>query len=531
MSFDLRDEPWIPVLLLDGGFAELSLRECFAQAATIRRLACELPTQSFALLRLLLAIVHDAIGFHSAAAITQVLKDGIDTDAVLGYLDRYDDRFDLFHAERPFCQVADLRSAKGEASGLEKLISDVPNGSPFMTTRGGAALRRISAAEAAVWLIHCQAFDPSGIRTGVVGDPDTSGGKSYPIGPAWVGQIGGIVIHGTSLAETLAFNLVRTPASSDDRPVWTWQHPQTQLRDLAAIPAGPVSVLAWQSRRIRLVGDRDGVTGLVLSNGDKLTPQNRQGVEFMTAWRFSKPQTAKAGTPTYMPLKHDAQRAMWRGVPSMIGEASNVVDGMAATLEAETIASLGGHEDDALADLPQRVSIEIVGITYQNQEAIVEELVHDSLDLRVPLLGRRAAPVRAALHDCVATADTSVRALGSMAANIARAAGDHDGTDGALATAKAQAWAALDGPARAWIGDLSATTDVLHMRADFQRLVRSVLEPVARSIADQCSPAALAGRPTNYGFMTAGKAEAICRSALRKALPLAYPTAQKEEAS
>lgn len=529
MSFDLRDETWIPVLLLDGTSTELGLRECFTRAGQIRRISAELPSQSFAILRLLLAIAHDAIGFHQLAAVSRVITEGIDPAPIEQYLDRFSDRFDLFHHERPFFQVAGLRSAKDGVSGLEKLISDVPNGSPFLTTRGGQALRRISAADAARWLVHCQAFDPSGIRTGAVGDPEVKGGKGYPIGPAWAGQLGGIVINGRSLADTLALNLVPTEPNPADRPAWALDQPQTQLRSLDAIPAGPVAVLTWQSRRIRLIGDRDGVTGVVLCNGDKLLPQNRQAFEFMTAWRFSKPQTAKRGTPTYMPQKHDPQRAMWHGLPAMIGEASELVDGMAKSRPAGTISLLGSHEDDALADLEQQVILEAVGMSYGGQEATVEELVHDSLDLRLPLLGPRASAVRAALDGCVQTADLCVRSLGTMAANLARASGDHDGAEAALNNAKAEAWAMLDGPVREWLTQLDADTEVIEMRRDFQAIVKGNLEHQARNLADRCSPTAVSGRNTGFGFMTAGKAEAIFRASLRRELPLAYPQPRMKE--
>lgn len=527
MTFDLREEPWIPVILLNGDPAELSLKGCFIRAAEVRRIAGEIPTQSFALLRLLLAITHDAIGFHDEDAVASAMRDGIDADAVVEYLNGWEDRFDLFHPTRPFYQVASLHTAKGDISGLEKLIVDVPNGHPFMTMRSGAAIAQISAAEAARWLVHCQAFDPSGIRSGVVGDPEVKGGKSYPIGPSWAGQIGGVVIHGASLAETLPYNLVATPGGPADRPVWTWDEPPTERRVLEGRPAGPVSVLTWQSRRIRLAGDRAGVTGVVLSNGDKLTPHNRVSVEFMTAWRYSDPQTKKAGIDVYMPLKHDPERLGWRGLPALISEGPEE-KGKIRTLPVKTLMTVRSQEDEQ-EDLDQRVGVEIVGMTYGPQEATVEELVNDSFDLRVPLLGERAAPVRTALHDCVANADAAVRALGFMAVRVAQAAGDHDGVEGARDAATAEAWAALDAPVRVWLSDLSADTTLAAMRRDFQMIVRRVLERQAAAIGDRCSPAAITGRETSYGFMSAAKAEAIFRSALRAQIPLAYPQPTPEE--
>src|SRR5690606_17264086 len=132
------------------------------------------------------------------------------------YLRKFDDRFFLFHSVHPFFQVADLRTSKGDISGLEKLIVDVPNGAPFFTTRIGPGLQRISFPEAARWLVHVQAFDPSGIRSGAVGDPRVKGGRAYPIGTSWAGQIGGISVVGDNLRETLIFNLVAASAPEID---------------------------------------------------------------------------------------------------------------------------------------------------------------------------------------------------------------------------------------------------------------------------------------------------------------------------
>jgi len=526
MSFDLLTESWIPVIRTDGSSDTLSIRAVFGEAAQIRRVAAELPTQSFAIMRLLLAICHDAIGFRHEDDVEEGLTRGLDVAQIEGYLDRFADRFDLFHPARPFMQVADLRTAKDEAAGLEKLISDVPNGTPFLTIRGGEALRRISAAEAAVWLIHAQAYDPSGIRSAAVGDPETSGGKGYPIGPSWVGQIGGVLLHGDSLAETLPLNLVPTQGAPGDRPFWASDIPQTALRQLEPKPHGPVELLVWQSRRIRLVGNRDAVTGVVLSQGDRMTPQNRHAVEFMTAWRYSKPQTKKLGMAVYMPQKHDPERAGWRGLPALLS-TPEYEDGHATSIPPATVAQVARLSDE-VADLDRRIGVELIGMDYGPQEATVNDIVADTLDLRASVLGREAGQVRVLIHDAVATADACVWALGRMAANLASAAGDFDGVDGARSRATLAGWSALDDPARAWLATLGSETDTIEAKRAWHQEVRAAMEGQLAVLAATCSPAAVAGRQTKFGFMTAAQAEIYFRSALRKELPLAYPQTTQE---
>lgn len=533
MSFNLVTEPWIPVLRLDGQPDLVSLRDCFAQADQIRRLSAELPTQSFAVLRVLLAIIHDAIGIHWESDLETLHDEGLDLERIDAHLTEYEERFDLFHPTRPFMQVATLRTARNEASGLEKLISDVPNGDPFLTTRAGAGLKCIDAREAALWLVHCHAFDPSGIRSGAVGDPDVKGGKGYPIGPAWTGQIGGIVLHGRNLAETLVFNLTPTPENPEDRPVWTHDEAQSEQRDLEGNPSGPVELLVWQSRRIRLVGDAEnGVTGVVLCQGDRMTPQNRHTLEAMTAWRYSKPQSQKFKQAVYMPLKHDPARAAWRGAPALLSHAAREVDGHEATLQPETTKTLKGLDPSGTKDLS--ATLELVGMDYGPQEATVAELYHDTLDFRVSLLGDRAAPVVTMIHDAFDNTDKAVRELGRLAKNLDYAAGGDEkssGDDlkvvGAAQRAQSAAWSALDAPARDWLAGLSASSDTVEAHRQWQRQLHDILMSEARRLLTTCSPAAVVGRQTRRGFMTAGLAETYFRAALRKQLPLLEQTTQE----
>lgn len=522
MTFDLRDEPWIPVTLANGESDSLSLRDCFIRSEEIRRISAELPTQSFALLRLLLAICHDAIGFHSVADTRTLLTDGLDISRVSSYLDGMADRFDLFHPTRPFMQVATLRTSKDEFAGLEKLISDVPNGNPYLTVRAGRALESISPAEAALWLVHCQAFDPSGIRSAAVGDPETKGGKGYPIGTAWCGQIGGLVLHGDSLNETLRFNIAPTPPNQNDRPVWAKALAQTEQRQMDPGPEGPVELLVWQARRIRLAGNRAGVTGLVLAQGDRMTPQNRMDLEAMTAWRYSKPQTAKHGIPVYMPLKHDPDRAAWRGLPSLLNSRPKDVDGHEGFLRSFTVEHLSEREGEGLVPAIEQVTLEIVGMDYGPKEATVAELVHDTLSLRPSLLTEEAAEVVLAIRDCVDLADEVVYTIGTLASNIASAGGDFDGLEGTAGRAKLQAWAALDAPARAWLANLDGNSDPIAVRREWQRTIRPVLEAEGRALAEAASPSSIIGRQTRRGFMTAAKAESLFNHSTRAKLPLAY---------
>lgn len=330
-TFNLLDEPWIRVTRLDGSPAEVSLLTLFREAEDIEGIHGEIASQDVAVLRLLLAICHRTMnGPEDHETWAEYWQD----PSVLGqeacaYLESFRDRFDLRDRERPFYQVAGIHAASGKTSGLEALIIDVPNGNPFFTTRMAEGLESITWAEAARWLVHVHAFDPSGIRTGAVGDPEVKGGKGYPIGPGWTGQIGSVTVQGRNLMRTLLLNTVvceDVPGLSDVDPehdLAPWERePDGPAGSQTLEPTGPVSCYTWQTRRVLLHGEDSGVTAVFLGNGDKATPQNRYLVEPMTAWRYSEPQTKKLNTPVYMPRKLPTDRAFWRGLSTLVAQLS-----------------------------------------------------------------------------------------------------------------------------------------------------------------------------------------------------------------
>ena len=160
VSFNLMNRPWIPVTMLNNNeHRELSIIETFERACDIRSIDGEIPLQRFAIVRLLVAILYGRFGSDiTAEEWKEDLYDAGADDpdimyAIRDYCETWCWRFDLFDGKAPFYQVAGLRTAKHEVSGLERLILDVPSGEPLFTTRLGEGLRSISAAEAARWLV------------------------------------------------------------------------------------------------------------------------------------------------------------------------------------------------------------------------------------------------------------------------------------------------------------------------------------------------------------------------------------------
>ncbi|WP_424936075.1 MULTISPECIES: type I-E CRISPR-associated protein Cse1/CasA [Bacteria] len=526
-SFDLLEQPWIPVRYLDGRATEVSIRSAFRDAAQIREIDGELPTQTFALTRLLLAILYRASYdeendvWHDDWATWW--RDGLPIADIDDYLDEFSDRFDLFHPERPFFQVSDLRTPSGDVKDTAPLIFDLPSNNRLFTTRAGEESMRLPFAEAARWLVNAQAFDASGIKSGAVGDDRVKGGRGYPIGLAWSGLLGGVLAEGGNLHETLLLNFVRPGAGIDaqgrrDLPPWEDSEPDTAAVRHALAPAGPVRLFTWQSRRIRLAAEGDRVVGCVLANGDALTPQNRQNFEPMSSWRYSEPQTKKAGVPTYMPREHLPGRAFWRGIGDLLAEKK---DGR--TLPPAILGSAMIRIDEIGAK--RRIRLRAVGVVYGSNNSVVDEIIDDRLTVALSLLRRDRPALASIAESAVTVADLGVRALRNLAENLARAAGGEGA--GARDRADATAYAQLDGLYREWLATLDDDTDpeaaIATWREDAHRLLRRLGADLVRD----ASPAAWTGREVQGRLLNTPRAEGMFLAALNKTF--AIPNASGDE--
>ncbi|MFF9527471.1 type I-E CRISPR-associated protein Cse1/CasA [Streptomyces achromogenes] len=526
-SFDLTRRPWIPVLHSNGSQHELSLRQVFDQAGDLRRVVGDLATQEFALIRLLLAVAHDALDGPAGVEEWAGLWEDPDCFApVQGYLEEHRERFDLLHPLTPFLQSAGLRTGKEEVFSLNRIVADVPAGEPFFTARM-PDVERLSFAEAARWVVHVHAYDTSGIKTGMVGDDRVRGGKVYPLGTGWAGGLGGVFVEGATLRETLLLNLVAADTealdfSGGDRPAWR-REPCGPGSDGRAA-SGLRDLYTWQSRRVRLHHDADGVHGVVLGYGDPLAWRNMHRSEPMTAWRRSLVQEKKLGhSPVYLPLEHDPARSAWRGIAALLADRLEETGGAGGPsrlrpriLDWVARVVTEGH-------LPRRflVRARVAGVRYGTQQSVIEEIVDDRLVMPVVLLhGQDPTYARQAIA-AAEDADRAVRALGDLAADLARAVGAEQ--DGPKAAARAEGFDALDHPYRGWLSELAEVDDPFEHRATWQRLVRQTVGRLGDRLIADAGDAAWQGRihtgdKGGTYWLNAGLADVWFRGRLARAL-------------
>ncbi|MDT9683130.1 type I-E CRISPR-associated protein Cse1/CasA [Streptomyces sp. TRM76323] len=548
-AFNLVSEPWMPVQRLDGTVAELSLREVFANADALRRIVGDVPTQEPVLLRLLLAVLHDALeGPADLEDWEELWESPAPFAAALDYLDRHARRFELFDEVRPFFQVAGLRTAKDEVAPLSRIVADVPTGSALFSMRR-PDVDQLSFAEAARWLLHAHAFDTSGIKPAMKGDEERSkAGKVYPLGVGALGHLGGVFAEGATLRETLLLNLIAFEEAyagselaeriDEDRPVWRQEDPYGPgprgERAGGPEPLGLRDLYTWQTRRIRLCADQGVVTGVVLGYGDPLVQSAPWLLEPMSGWRRSPAQEKKQGrTLVYTPSRHDPEKSAWRGLGALLPSRAQAGEtGGRGEPPVQLRAGITRWYTQIITeseiDPGKLVRLRLAGVVYGTQQSVIDEIVDDSVVLPVVTLHETNPVYGAAAVDAVSDAEKAVEALGHLAGNLARAAGGGR-PDAAAASARHLGYAALDGPYRAWLRNLARQSDLQAARQEWRETVRRHVLRLARQEIRSAGPAACDGRVVDLPgrgkrLMDAGRAELWFRARLHQVLgPPAAP--------
>jgi CRISPR system Cascade subunit CasA len=175
-SFDLLERPWI-VATRQGETVHLGLRALLMDAHELQDLAVPLPPAAAMLWRVLYALAARVTGLAEPdvsadawhARRGQVLVEGrFDRERVGAYLDRVADRFDLFHAERPWMQDPRLLTESPKSAGVDKLVLGRPadNNQVWFDHHHDGNRRPLPAAEACWHLLAQLGFGPSG--TGAV---------------------------------------------------------------------------------------------------------------------------------------------------------------------------------------------------------------------------------------------------------------------------------------------------------------------------------------------------------------------------
>lgn len=382
---DLIHQPWIPVLLTDGGSAVVGLEEALTGADTIRSVDAEAPVRR-SIERLLIAIAYHS---HPDAPWRDLWARGLQGARVRAYLDARRSAFDSAR----FLQYRVTSASRAGAGGMDRLVL----GSEGLYSP--TALDRADEAGAARLLLARLLWDASGIRTGLAGDPMSSGGRSMPIGPALLAAVPTAVVRAETLARTIALNIPDPPGSSavEDAPMWD-DDPRRPRGVYEPHLVGPGRILVWPGRRLRLHRAADGdVTGAVLANGDQIRLDGLAGIEAHGVWRRIPGKTKKAPARV-LPRPPEDMDAPWsalidRGGPRPIG-LQRILDGAPGA--------------------PTLVSLETVFAALGPKGSTITSIEAEALDLAVDGLAQRIGAVEL-IHahiTMIAWAHVQARSLG-----------------------------------------------------------------------------------------------------------------------
>ncbi|WIM67714.1 type I-E CRISPR-associated protein Cse1/CasA [Corynebacterium breve] len=545
-EFNLFDEPWITVLDHAGNTEEVSLTNLFQNSRDYRALANESPTVDFAILRIILAILYRAWRKVSSRNRRKAIEhwrekweqQALFDELVESYIQEVYPRFNLRDDEAPFFQVHDLHTAKNEWKPISLILPDVgEEGDLFTMARD---VQSIPPAQAARMLIHTMAWDFSGIKSGAVGDRRVKGGKGYPIGTGWAGWLGATILEGNSLHETVMLNYIGTKPSTmdeerEDLPVWEKpplnQEPEKskhvdQPSDPENAATGPVELLTWQQRRMRLRWNESGdANGVLVCNGDPVGYTIAFGVETMTPWRFSEPQTKKFKSVRYLPQQLVPGRAMWRSIGGLLPNQTapqvkkGIGEGSALAKPAMTVEWISSLSGAKILPRSQTVRLRMVTMEYGAKSSSYSNIIADNLVLSSGLLDENSEEIRGVVRRAVEITELVARMISGYFRNISFAAGNRDLTDGEISDLMTRFYGSIDNQFRQWLTSLASHGDAVDGLEKWQSLLLGVARRLAGELLAAQNPQVWQGATDKDGkVMNAAIADSILNASLYKLL-------------
>jgi CRISPR type I-E-associated protein CasA/Cse1 len=455
--FDLTVMPWISVVT-DGHRRELlSLRQILAEPhRNVLALAGEPPVR-VAVMRLLLAILHDAL---QGPVDDQVWASWWAGRAwpvapVQDYLSAHAARMRLFDPELPFMQT---RSVEGmPRKSVADLVTHRPSGNnpvwlSHNTGLDGPAPLALTPAEAAGWVVAAHQF----ARCGLFPGPSGRGSATQAV----LTNRHTTLPAGRSLTETLLLNLTCYSPSVYDVPAWRVSASAAPLA--AGPPAGLVALLAWRTRLI-LVEPGTRVTECVHAADPSvptdISPALLAGLDPHLSFRPDRKQP-----DVLHPVTCDPAQASWRVLHTLLGG-----------LGAATAVAAARRRTAAGLLAPQGWSVTVAGVAMEAKAKPVAWHFDTFPPLALPLA--QAAAAVADQHQSALRKAVGVT-LKELAARGGDAAGD----------TVAAWWRGAARHARVLLGNLSAHTTTDTADPLLQGWAERLRLTAAETIDDLCLP-------------------------------------------
>jgi len=358
--YNLLDEKWIQVASKDT-VEKVSIKELFADAAKYKELAGDMKTQDFAVMRVMLAILHTVFSrFDSKGdpyeffevdekSFLQIgeleendLEDYEDAlyqtwidiwnakefpKVVYEYLEKWRERFFLYDDKYPFFQVTKEVIEKDAAGGgefygknINRLVSESNNKQAYFSPKDESYKEYIVDDELARWLITLQGY------IGTSDKKKVGSAKTYSKG--WLYDLGGVYLQGNNVFETLMLNFVIAHNENNNllktqKPCWEAETIEKNIELYFHNGIGNIASLytAW-CREIFIDPNRTKEDKFVCFIAKLPEIEHSDAfLEPMTVWKYNDTSEYK---DKYRPRKHDANKSMWRnfGLLTGVGEGT-----------------------------------------------------------------------------------------------------------------------------------------------------------------------------------------------------------------
>lgn len=358
--YNLLDEKWIQVASKDT-VEKVSIKELFADAAKYKELAGDMKTQDFAVMRVMLAILHTVfsrfdskgdpyeffeVDEKSFLQIGELEENDLEDyeealyqtwidiwnakefpKIVDEYLEKWRERFFLYDDKYPFFQVTKEVIEKDAAGGgefygknINRLVSESNNKQAYFSPKDESYKEYIVDDELARWLITLQGY------IGTSDKKKVGSAKTYSKG--WLYDLGGVYLQGNNLFETLMLNFVIAHNENNNllktqKPCWEAETIEKNIELYFHNGIGNIASLytAW-CREIFIDPNRTKEDKFVCFIAKLPEIEHSDAfLEPMTVWKYNDTGEYK---DKYRPRKHDANKSMWRnfGLLTGVGEGT-----------------------------------------------------------------------------------------------------------------------------------------------------------------------------------------------------------------
>ena len=349
-SFSLLDEPWVPVQKRDGTVGVVGLRDVFKGCHDLTGLAETAPPSLVAQYRLMLAIVHRALSSSMPQGWTEKDRarwhaEGLPIEQILTYLQKWEDRFWLFHPTHPFLQVAELGQApetKDKRKPWAQIsLASASGDAPLLFDHSCDTLPSLIQPDEAVrTLVGFLQFVPGGLVK-VFKDSDKAGPLS---------NTAAILSLGDSLSQTLVLNLHPSPGRQASPDLPAWERPALLISDLKGSPVlatGPNDRYSRQSRAVLLLKEDSGIQWVRFGAGLGLE-EDPAAPDPMASYR--------AGSKGLVRLSFDEGRSVWRDLPALLPNPGGNTQAAAVLQWSLALQESTGNEDKHMPLLVAGVS-------------------------------------------------------------------------------------------------------------------------------------------------------------------------------